>query len=91
LPQGSLPGQFLRVWLIMEDGRRGLGFSTTSLQPADSGTSADIQACLQTDVSYLLWEGKGDPARFCDCFARSNPTEAWNLLETYNGACNAGE
>lgn len=85
--QGDLPGQHIRIWLIMDEDTRGLGISTTAAHRVEGDTLGDDNMCLQTNVSYWLWQGKGEPVSFCDCFTRSGQSEAWNLAETYNGAC----
>jgi hypothetical protein len=79
--QGGLPGQYIRVWLVMEEDQRGLGISSTSAVRSEGAE------CLQTGVNYVLWQGSAESATYCDCFTRSGESEAWNLLETYNGAC----
>jgi hypothetical protein len=79
ISQGSLPGQQIRIWLIMESEQRGVGISTTS-----SIEIGEI-SCLQTNVNYILWQGKGDAASFCDCFSRFE--DEWLLATTSQGAC----
>jgi len=79
ISQGGLPSQQIRIWLIMEGEQRGVGISTTSsLEIGD-------MSCLQTNVHYVLWQGKGDATSFCDCFTRSE--DEWLLASTAQGAC----
>lgn len=86
--QGRLPGQDLRIWLIMEANQRGLAFSSTSTYPAQ-GVEAQEGICLQTNVSYFLWQGTGENSAYCDCYANSgtNETPSWTLLTTEGNAC----
>lgn len=69
---GSAPGQELRVWLIMEAETRGLGVSNgrVALQ-----TETDL--CVQTDIRYFLWQGSEESVSYCECYQRSNSSEAW--------------
>lgn len=75
ISQGVLPGQELRVWLIMEVDHRGLGFSGTAL------LSRGDQQCLQTDVRYWLWQGQQQPLSYCDCY------QDGSLVSTQSGVC----
>jgi hypothetical protein len=82
ISQGGLPGQEIRVWLIMEIEQRGLGVSSTSVHGSDPNA-----LCLQTNVSYLLWAGRADPTTYCDCYARPDAQNAWELVSTQMDAC----
>lgn len=82
--QGSLPGQQMRLWLIMEVDERGLGVSSTAARQDDANN-----ACLQTSVSYLLWQGQSDPLVYCECFARDSADAAWTLVSTQTDACSS--
>ena len=86
ISQGSVPEQQIRVWLIQEPDLRGLGFSSTSA--FEDGQNA---VCIQTNVNYLLWQGEGDPAIFCDCYERPDTETAWSLASTASGQCPEGE
>jgi hypothetical protein len=72
ISQGELPGQEIRIRLITDIDQRGIGFWTTS---TTTGTEGDI--CLVTNVRYILWEGQGDPAQYCQCFSREAENGAW--------------
>lgn len=72
ISQGELPGQEIRVRLIMEIDQRGIGLWTTQTVLGEEG---DI--CLITTVGYILWEGEGEPAQYCVCYARTDATSAW--------------
>ncbi len=82
IPQGSLPGQHLRVWLIMEADERGFGVSSTSTHPLAADTLG-----LQTNINFLLWSGSADPLIYCDTFTRADAAAPWTPTTTASGAC----
>jgi hypothetical protein len=82
ISQGGLPGQEIRVWLIMEVEQRGLGISSTSTHGSDPNA-----LCLQTNVSYLLWSGRENPNTYCDCYTRADAESAWELSSTQMNTC----
>ena len=74
---GPEPG---RIWLVREGGNRGLAISYSRVV----GGSADgPQACVETRVRFLLWEGDGSAAAstYCECFELAG--EGWRS----EGAC----
>lgn len=79
---GSAPGQQLRLWLISEAEQRGFGLSTASVIPKDNN-----DLCVQTDVRFFLWAGKGESSSYCDCYQRANQSAAWTSVSTATGAC----
>lgn len=88
ISQGDLPDQYIRVWLIMEADQRGLGISSTSTHPNDNLTGNE-GVCLQTTVSYFLWQGQGQNSAYCDCYRNSGTAEQpiWTLTNTSANAC----
>lgn len=72
---------WLRATLIMEIDTRGLNITRSSIASRDE----DGLTCVQTDVSFLLWQGEGEPARYCDCYERVD--EAWSLVSTESVTC----
>lgn len=72
----------LQVRLITEIDYRGLQITNTSVNRAD-----DLNLCIQTDVRYLLWQGEGEPATYCDCYLRSDQEEDWQFDTTNPGQC----
>ncbi|NJL54632.1 hypothetical protein HC928_05120 [bacterium] len=72
----------LQVRLIMEMDFRGLGITNSSIE-----REGDNLLCIQSDVRFLLWQGEGEPATFCDCYTRSAPDSAWALESTVTGGC----
>ncbi len=70
---GSVPGQELRLWLMTEDRNRGVGISSAAV----AGGNGTTDICLQTDVRYLLWAGRGENASYCECYTRTSPDVAW--------------
>ena len=68
-----------RVWLIMEDDQRGLGYAT---KHAISRTSA--QVCLVNHVGFLFWQGDNDQVNtdYCECYSYND-----GILDEYVGKC----
>lgn len=60
------------------------GISITTSQ-ISWGTAT--QLCVQTHVRFLMWEGRGDPASYCDCYTRATAEQAWVYAETTPGLC----
>ncbi len=79
---GGAPGQHVRLWLISEAEQRGFGLSTAAVTAKD-----DNDLCVQTDVRFLLWAGKGESSSYCDCYQRDNPSAEWTSVSTATGAC----
>jgi hypothetical protein len=69
-----------RLWLVHEEGDRGVGLSTTRY--ANGNASSDT-ACVETRVRFLLWQSKrgAQNTRYCECYHRDGNT--WQL----SGAC----
>lgn len=76
---GDVPGNQLRLFLLQEVEVRGVGVEWT--RPAQ-GTSG----CVQTTLTYLLWRGKGENARYCRCYDGTG-----NLRDSYPGSCRLTE
>jgi hypothetical protein len=74
---------WFKATLIMEIDTRGLNITRSSLV-----SGADGLTCVQTDVSFVLWQGEGEPANYCDCYQRAG--EAWQLVSTGAGICGGG-
>lgn len=76
------PPQILRVWLVMEAQQRGVGIS----RPTVFADPVNQTVCIQTDVSFLLWQGQGDnlASTYCDCYAQNDD---WALVNTSEGDC----
>jgi hypothetical protein len=70
-----------QVKLIMDARTRGVSLTSSHISREDGQN-----ACVQTNVRYLLWQGQGEPASYCDCYQRAD-NERWQLSETYGGAC----
>ncbi len=82
ISQGGLPGQEIRLWLIMEVEQRGLGISSTSAHGGDPNA-----VCLQTNVSYALWAGRAAPTTYCEGYERADSASPWALVSTQTDAC----
>ena len=78
---GELPGQEMRIWLVMEIEQRGVGISTTSRSEIDGAQ------CLQTDVRFVLWEGESEPISYCECFTRPDTASTWSSTSSQQGIC----
>lgn len=72
----------LQVKLLMEIDTRGLNITASHISHETS-----TAACVQTNVNYVLWQGEGEPASYCDCYTRPDASASWALSETYPGAC----
>lgn len=73
VPTGSLPGQELRIWLIMDADQRGFGVSSASKR---SQTFIDL-SCVDTSVGFFLWEGKGESNQYCECYRQDEVSASW--------------
>lgn len=82
IPQGSAPGQAIRIWLIMEADQRGLGLSSTSVQQVDENA-----LCVESDIRFLLWSGSAESSSSCECYERASAEQQWSLLSVSNDAC----
>ncbi|MFQ5399052.1 MAG: hypothetical protein ACE5E7_05565, partial [Anaerolineae bacterium] len=57
---GEQQQSHLRLFLVQEREAQGVGVEwTRPLRHAEG--------CLQTSVNYLLWEGQGQSAHYCQC------------------------
>lgn len=86
IKRGGVPDShehpLLQLSLIMESDARGLRVTNTSLHhPSDN------DLCVQTNVRFVLWEGEGDSASYCDCYTRPDEDADW-VFESYSdSAC----
>lgn len=76
---GDIPGQSLRIWMVSEARERGVGIARPSVY-----TNGD-SVCLQTNVSFLLWQGQGQATTYCDCYTRSG--SELSLVSSSAGVC----
>jgi hypothetical protein len=83
---GDIPNShehpLLRVNLITEIDFRGVSVAHSSLE-----YSGDHDLCIQTDVRYVLWQGEGEPASFCDCYVRDGEDASWEMASRTMDAC----
>lgn len=83
LNTGVAPEQRLRVWLIMEPAQRGIGISTAA------AVSSGDNTCVQTEVRFVLWQGRPEePRTYCECYRRADDG-GWIALGAQDGACPA--
>lgn len=78
---GELPGQEMRIWLVMEIDQRGVGISTTSQREVDGAQ------CLQTDVRFVFWQGEDEPLSYCECYTRTDTESMWTPVSNQQGMC----
>ena len=71
----------LLISLVMEADYRGLSSTNSSVERP---TYDDL--CMETHVSYLLWEGEGEAATYCDCYTRDE-NDDWQFTETTTQNC----
>ncbi|MCA9940391.1 MAG: hypothetical protein KC418_17255 [Anaerolineales bacterium] len=57
---GAQDGAHLRIFLVQEEKLNGLGLEWAR-DVAGTGT------CRHTSVTYLMWEGQGTSADYCQC------------------------
>lgn len=81
IPEPSEHPRF-QLKLIMEPDYRGISLVNTSLH-----RDGDQALCIQTNVRYVLWEGDGDPAVYCDCYVRARIDDDWTFVSTAVAAC----
>lgn len=81
IPDASEYPRF-QLKLIMEPDYRGISLINTSLH-----RDGDRNLCIQTNVRYVLWEGDGDPAVYCNCYTRASLDDDWVFVSTTIAAC----
>jgi len=79
---GIPTNEMVRVWLVREPRERGFGFSIPHVT-----TQTDDELYIQTDVTYLLWEGVGESISYCVGHKRDSEQDAWLPFSTNEGAC----
>lgn len=57
---GDGPQSHLRIFLLQEPDARGVGVEWARPSAA--------AGCAQTSLTYWLWRGEGQNARFCSCY-----------------------
>lgn len=82
IPTGSVPGQHIRIWLIMEEDGRGLGVSSAS-----AISDGENVVCVQTQTSFILWAGHAEPVQSCECYERASADDPWSLTSVESAQC----
>jgi hypothetical protein len=72
---GSEPERNVRLFLIQEQDAEGVAVQWMGAPSAADG-------CAQGRVVYLMWEGEGENASFCQCYDQEG-----NLSSTTVGSC----
>ncbi|GAB1421819.1 hypothetical protein MASR2M15_20100 [Anaerolineales bacterium] len=71
----------VQVQLISEIDYRGLALTRSYLS-----SQTDSNLCIETAVSYLLWEGEGDNALYCECYFLTDSGD-WQYNEFLDQPC----
>jgi len=83
---GDVPNKFahpmLQVKLIMEIDYRGLSITTSSVN-----REGDDDLCIENQTRYLLWQGEGEPATYCQCYSRDEADDDWQRTEQPGATC----
>jgi hypothetical protein len=85
IQHSDVPGHELRIWLVMEARERGIGISRSSLHPGAGGD--ENQVCVETNVSFIFWQGSANPTGYCECYARPSEPGRYTAISTLQGAC----
>lgn len=84
--RGDVPDKIqhprFQAFLLMEPEVRGLQFTRSSVR-----REGETNLCIQVNVSYVLWEGEGIPAAYCDCYGREALDDDWHYVETVQPVC----
>lgn len=72
----------LQIKLMMDIDTRGV-----SITRSYTALAQDTATCVETQVQYVLWQGSGDPAAYCDCYTRASSQADWVYRDTQSGAC----
>ncbi|HVO41955.1 MAG TPA: hypothetical protein VMT34_05005 [Aggregatilineales bacterium] len=68
LTHSDVPDDQFRIWTISSTTTRGIAASN-----ARRVDTADGLVCTLTDVSFLIWQGKGSaPQHYCACYSPHN-------------------
>jgi hypothetical protein len=81
----------LQFRLLSEVRNQGLVITSSSLA-SQSTQQGEERACVLTHVRYLMWEGEGENASYCDCYVRpedSSSNSAWTYTSTTLNTCEA--
>ncbi len=81
----------LQVRLLSEIRSQGLVITSASLAD-QTEHEGQARACVQTHVRYLMWEGAGQDASYCDCYTRpadSTSNSDWQFAGTTLDTCEA--
>jgi hypothetical protein len=70
------------VRLLMDIDNQGFSVTTSSIVG-----QTETNACVQTHVRFLLWEGEGEDVSYCDCYERASENTAWLYNASTPGLC----
>jgi hypothetical protein len=75
LTYSDLPDDELRIWMISSSQARGIGISNSRrVIPALTVSEApgSETMCQVINVSFVMWQGQGDPVQQCYCYGKDN-------------------
>lgn len=75
---------FVQARLLMDIDTRGLNITRSYIS---SSSAQDTALCVQTSVRFLLWQGKGQPVDYCDCYTRPAVGDDWGFQARTHGVC----
>lgn len=64
---GSDAGTHLRLFLVQEAETEGVGIQWTR-------PGGQTDNCFQSRLTYLMWEGEGEKATYCQCYDENGNT-----------------
>jgi hypothetical protein len=79
----DVPGNALRIWLVNEAHERGIGIA----RPSVRGTNDPNVVCVQTEVTFIFWQGEGKPTHYCECYTHSDQAGDWSPSTTESSDC----
>jgi hypothetical protein len=81
IPESALH-PFLKIGTVMNRDARGFQITTSYV-----ANQTDDAMCVQTNVSYALWQSRGENPNtsFCDCYTHTE--DQWQSTSTTSGAC----
>lgn len=79
---GDFPENRLRIWMVMEPYERGIGYSLPRV-----AERSDVELHVETQVSYLMWEGEGENAVYCQQYTQDSDSATWIMADTAEGRC----
>ncbi|MCC7449348.1 MAG: hypothetical protein IT324_18160 [Anaerolineae bacterium] len=80
LTHSDIPNDDFRIWLVQDAKQRGVAISNSRRVDLP-----DNRACTLISVSFLMWQGKGDPTSYCSCYQRQGG--GWTPIDEDQAVC----